>query len=188
MLFTESFGKDVLNISHECSVPLFEACDTNYKASKLLDNFTWILYLYVYSKKDTRWTIKANSKHSMCYVVYLKSLNTNFHQIWENLIPLRLTLLRGKTLHETWVDWWKRPHVFKKLSKASRLLYPLKSGKTSLAQITVESINHQSICSSECQVSFSEVFSWTRVSEGQEACNIRSGITLKYHNWILNKD
>lgn len=46
---------------------------------------------------------------------------------------------------ETWVDWWKRPHVLKKLSQAYSLLPPEEWEDLPGTTNPVESINRQSI-------------------------------------------
>lgn len=46
---------------------------------------------------------------------------------------------------ETWVDWWKRPHVLKKLTKAYSALNEEDWDDLPGTTNPVESINHQSI-------------------------------------------
>ena len=126
---------------------LFEVCNASCKASKLLSNFTWVPYLHVHSKKDTDEPSKQTVDAAFSVLCGLESFETFKDQLPPDLRKFDTTqidTIKWKDI-ETWVDWWKRPHVLKKLSKAYSLLPPEEWEDLPGTTNPVESINRQSI-------------------------------------------
>ena len=84
---------------------------------------------------------------------------------------------------ETWVDWWKRPHVLKKLSKAYSSLSAEEWEDLPGTTNPVESINRQSVPENQKLVSLKPLVEHVYLEDRRQAI-LEVCHSSQYHNYL----
>jgi len=142
--FATSFGQELLNIVRGCSVHfLRSAC----RVAKLVNMSSTSPGYHIFMSIARRIPDEGNKQsvnEAFDVLCGLRSYKQFAVQFPPDLRNTEVDTSRWRDI-ETWVDWWKRPHVLRKLSKAYSSLTNEEWDDLPGTTNPVESINRQSI-------------------------------------------
>ena len=144
--FTQAFGKNIANILQGCSVHFLRSAMRVAKLVNLPSSAGYHIFMSIAKRiPDERSQQTVTDAFDVLCVI--KSF-----EMFSSHLPPNLKLLKGSDVDtiqwkdvQTWVDWWRKPHVLKKLSAAySSISFEDWSDLPGTTN-AVESINWQSI-------------------------------------------
>ena len=153
--FVESFGQPISNLLRGCSVHFIRSA---LRVAKVVNHSTTSFGYHIFMAIAKRIPDECSTERvQTCFDVLcgVKSFQELSSYLPPNLSKLNALEVEtsGWKHAETWVDWWRRPRVLKKLSKAYTALTAAEWDDLPDTTNPVESINRQSIPSNVKQVS-----------------------------------
>ena len=145
--FMECFGKDVSNILRGCAVHFVRSA---MRVAKLVNSSSLSPGYHIFMSIAKRIPDEPSMQRvdtAFKVLCGLESFEIFKDQLPPNLRKYNATeidTIRWKDI-ETWADWWQRPQVLKKLSKAYSLLNSDEWDDLPATTNPVESINRQSV-------------------------------------------
>jgi len=145
--FAASFGQELLNIIRGCSVHFLRSA---MRVAKLVNVSTTSPGYKIFMSIAKRIPDEDNKKNVdeafdvLCGLRSFKQFAVHLPPDLRTIDSTQVDTSRWRDI-DTWVDWWKRPHVLRKLSKAYSTLANEEWDDLPGTTNPVESINRQSI-------------------------------------------
>jgi len=184
--FVESFGQPISNLLRGCSVHFIRS---TLRVGKVVNHSTTSFGYHIFMTIAKRIPDESSiDRVQTCFDVLcgVKTFQELSGYLSPNLSKLSASEVEtsGWKHAETWVDWWRRPRVLKKLCKAYTALTAAEWDDLPATTNPVESINRQSIPSNVKQVSLKPLIEHLYLEDKRQAIlqvASEANITISYH-------
>jgi len=180
--FRDAFGEEITNLFRGCSVHFIRS---SMRVARQVNTSTLCLGYQLFMA-ISKLIPDNSSKDEVMLAFKILSGAESYTKILHRLPQtLRISTIETDNwrMADTWVDWWTRPHVLKKLSKAFSSLTEDEWDELPGTNNPVESINSQSIPHNTKSISLKPLLEHIYLEDRRHAClevATNKGVTISY--------